>query len=67
MAVLLYLNLAAIVGGIVLNIILPLPRAKTKAIRDELVTMQKLAAKAGTPTPEEKATMEKQQRLRWLY
>ena len=67
MSVLLYLNLAAIVGGIVLNIALPLPRAKTKAIRDELVTMQKLAAKAGTPNEEQKKALEKLQGKRWLY
>ena len=67
MSVLLYLNLAAIVGGIVLNIALPLPRAKTKAIRDELVTMQKLAAKAGTPNEKQKKALEKLQRKRWLY
>lgn len=67
MSVLLYLNLAAIVGGIVLNIALPLPRAKTKAVRDELVTMQKLAAQAGIPSADETSAIEKQQRLRWLY
>lgn len=67
MAVLLYLNLTAIVGGIVLNICLPLPRVKTKAVRDELVTMSKLAAKAGTPSVEEKLAIEKLQRHRWLY
>ena len=67
MAPLLILNLVAIVGGIILNIILPLPRAKTKAVRDELVTMQKLAAKAGTPNEEQKKALEKLQGKRWLY
>lgn len=67
MAVLLYLNLAAILGGIVLNIAFPLPRVKTKPIRDELVTMQKLAAAAGTASDEEKAAIESLQRKRWLY
>lgn len=67
MSVLLWANLVVIVGGIVLSICLPLQRPKTKAIRDELVTMQKLAAKAGTPTPEEKSAIEKLQRKRWLF
>lgn len=67
MAVLLWLNLGAVLGGIVLNIVLPLPRIKTKAIRDELVTMQKLAAKAGVPNEKEKTAIEKFQRKRWLY
>ena len=65
MAALLVLNLVAIVGGIVLNIALPLPRSKTKAIRDELVTMQKLAAKAGTPSEPQKQYIEREQRMRW--
>ena len=65
MTALLVLNLVAIVGGIVLNITLPLPRSKTKAIRDELVTMQKLAAKAGTPSEPQKQYIEREQRMRW--
>lgn len=67
MAVLLWANLIAIVGGTALNIALPLPRVKTKAVRDELVTMEKLAAKAGTPTQEESLIIEKLRRRRWLY
>lgn len=67
MSILLWLNLGAIVSGVVLNIFMPLHRPKTKAIRDELVTMRKLAAKAGTPTPEEKSAIEKLQRKRWLF
>ena len=66
MAVLLWLNLAAVVGGIVLNLLLPLERSKTKAVRDELVTMKKLAAKAGVPSNEEKLLIEREQRSRWL-
>lgn len=65
MTALLVLNLVAIVGGIVLNIALPLPRAKTKAVRDEMVTMQKLAAKAGTPSEPQKQYIEREQRMRW--
>ena len=65
MAVLLYLNLAAIIGGIVLNINLPLPKTKTKAVRDELVTMKKLAAKAGTPTEPQRQFIVRQQSNRW--
>ena len=66
MSILLWLNLGAIVGGIILNICLPLQRPKTKAVRDELVLMKKLAAKAGNPTPEQKTAIEKLQRKRWL-
>lgn len=54
-------------GGFILNLIVPVERKKSKAVRDELVAMQKLAAKAGAPTQEEKAAIDKQQRLRWLY
>ena len=67
MAILIYLNLAAMIAGFALNIVLPLPRTKTKAVRDELVAMEKLAAKAGTPNPGEKAALENLQRKRWLY
>lgn len=67
MSILLWLNLGAIVGGVVLNLLFPLQRPKTKAVRDELVVMQKLAAKAGTPTDEEKNAIEKLQRKRWIY
>ena len=65
MAPLLILNLIAIIGGIALTITLPLPRAKTKAVRDEMVTMQKLAAKAGTPSEPQKQYIEREQRMRW--
>jgi len=67
MAVLLILNLSAIIGGIVLNIALPLPHVKTKAVRDELITMKKLAAKAGTPNDAQKQYLDREQRNRWLY
>ena len=67
MAVLLWANLFAIIAGIVLNITLPLPRAKTKAVRDELITMQKLAAKAGTPSLPQQQYLEREQRNRWMY
>lgn len=67
MTVLLWANLGAILGGIVLNICLPLQRPKTKAIRDDLVIMKKLASKAGNPTDEQKKTIEKLQHKRWIY
>ncbi len=47
LSVLLWATGGAILGGWILNLILPLERGKTTAIRDDYVTMQKLAHKAG--------------------
>lgn len=65
--VLIYLAAAVIVGGFVLNILIPLERPKTKAVRDELATMKKLAVKAGVPSGEESAAIQKEQKLRKLW
>ena len=65
-SVLIYVTVAIIVGGFVLKILVPLEQPKTKAIRDELVTMKKLAQKAGEPSDEESTAIQKEQRLRKL-
>lgn len=65
-AVLIYANAALIVGGFVLNQLLPLERTKTKAVRDDLILMNKLAAKAGAPSDTEKTLLSKEQTLQKL-
>ena len=64
MSLLLYLNLVAILGGIVLNIVLPLPKAKTKPIRNELMVMQKIIEKIGTPNQTQQLKIQREIRLR---
>ena len=66
LSILIYVTIGMIIGGALLNVVIPLDRPKTKAIRDELVIMQKIASKAGTPNAEEKAAIEKQHHNRWL-
>lgn len=66
-AVLIYLAAAVIVGGFAMNLLLPLERKKTKAIRDELATMNKLAKKAGLPSDEESAALKREEKLRKLW
>ena len=65
-SVLIYAVFAIVLGGIALNFIFPLARVKPKAIRDELCTMKKLAAKAGSPAGAEAASIHKEQNLRKL-
>ncbi|MBQ7416421.1 MAG: hypothetical protein IJW14_05250 [Oscillospiraceae bacterium] len=67
MAVLIWLSAGAVVGGVVLSILLPADKEKTKAVRDEQITMQKLAAKAGTPTDTEAASIRKEKTLRKVF
>ena len=66
LSILIYITIGVVIGGWVLNILIPLTRPKTPAIRDELIIMQKMAAKAGTPTHDQKLAIEKYQRNRWL-
>ncbi len=44
-AILVYVTIAAILGGIVLNLALPLEKKRPKAIRDELEVLEKLKSK----------------------
>ena len=64
---LIILTALCLLAGIVICLVFPLPKEKTKAIRDEMITMQKLAARAGTPSVEERKVIETEQRNRWLY
>lgn len=65
-AILVYVTLGAIVGGVLLHLAFPSERAKARPIRDEWVLMQKAARKAGNLTPELTQKIAQQRRLRIL-
>ena len=67
LALLIGVSAAAILGGFILNLCLPLQKSKPKALLNELITMKKLAAKAGTPSAEQKIAIENEQRKRWFF
>ena len=66
MSVLIYVTAVFIVGGFVLNIVLPLDKKRPAALRDDLTIMNNLSAKAGQPSGADKAAIDKEQNLRQL-
>lgn len=63
-APLVWLCLAAILGGFLLPLFLPCETGRIQAIRDSGVTLSRLTARLGELTAEERAALEKEQRLR---
>lgn len=49
-AFLVYLTLAAVLGGVILGFVLPVEKERPRAIRDGKVTLEKMKAKAGNIT-----------------
>lgn len=49
-AFLVYLTLAAVLGGLILSLVLPMEKERPKGIRDDKVTLEKMKAKAGNIT-----------------
>lgn len=59
-----WLCLVAVVGGIALQVFLPLESPKTKAIRDDQDILNRYSPKFGELTPEDQAKVKKEIRLR---
>lgn len=65
-AILVYATLAAILGGILIGLFLPIKAERPKPIRDQLTLMKKASAKAETPTGTELALISRECKLRKL-
>jgi len=66
-AVLVFVSIGAIVGGVLLNLIFPVDREKPRPIRNDLQLMNKAARKAGSLTGEQQAQIRKECHIRkWI-
>lgn len=63
-AVLVYVTVAAVIGGIVLDLALPLEQKRPKAVIDEMAQLHRQQKKAGTLTGDYAARAAKEQKLR---
>ena len=67
--ILIFMSVVSCLLGILVHLILPVQKSKTKAIRDELTVMQKMSEKVGAPSQEQKAKITREswlRRITWI-
>lgn len=65
-AVLVYACIALILGGVILNLVLPLESKRPKAIRDNATLLNRLKMKAGTLSDTDAQAAKNEVTLRWI-
>jgi len=66
-AILVYSCLALALGGIILDLVLPTEKKKTKAVKDDLALLEKARAKATILDEQTAAAVKKEQKMRKMF